>query len=168
MADWRTVPLRRGPVIKDVTATGDFFTTSFGRIFCSAKNRALRGQNHAVHGFVGAPQASMDGRIIEANAERLRVRPGLRSATGGCGSEARSRAPAPAAPWLRKQVSATPPIPCAVAPLRGERVLVLFHHLSSIYIISYSSFISHLFILPPSGIVPGQNRGQVRKGMKTR
>jgi hypothetical protein len=24
-----------------------------------------KGQNHAVHGFVGAPQASMDGRITE-------------------------------------------------------------------------------------------------------
>jgi hypothetical protein len=41
-----------------------------------------KGQNHAVHGFVGAPQASMDGRITEVNAERLRVRPGRKSGAG--------------------------------------------------------------------------------------
>jgi hypothetical protein len=28
---------------KELTDIGDFFKTSFGRIFCSAKNQALRG-----------------------------------------------------------------------------------------------------------------------------
>jgi hypothetical protein len=47
----------------------NYFKTSFGRIFCSAKNWTLRGQNHAVHGFAGAPEASkrIEGRITEAN-----------------------------------------------------------------------------------------------------
>jgi hypothetical protein len=33
-----------------------------------------KGQNHAVHGFVGAPQASMDGRITDAPRPEIRRR----------------------------------------------------------------------------------------------